>query len=89
VEHQKLYRETPMRRRLREVVISWREGGATEFTIKQLAESVGRNPNQHVRAALKQFVREGWLFEYEYITDKVGLAKAYTFLKPERLPEPF
>lgn len=82
--HEKLYRETPMRKQLREVVLGWRSGGVVgAFTLAQLAQQVGRNPNQHIRAAVKQFVREGWVFEYEYITPAIGLAKAYTFTKPE------
>lgn len=91
MSNQKLYRETPMRKQLREVVTKWRSGGAVEaFTLAQLAQAVGRNPNQHVRAAVKQFVREGWVYEYEYITEAVGLAKAYTFVKPESAdPAPF
>lgn len=88
--HSKLYRETPMRKQLREVVMSWHERGVPSFTLKQLAAGVGRSPNQHVRAAVKQFVKEGWLYEYEYITeDTIALAKAYTFLKQEELAPPF
>lgn len=85
----KLYRETPMRKHLREVVLGWRGGGVDAFNLNQLANAVARKPNQHVRAAVKQFVKEGWLFEYEYITEANGLAKGYTFLKPESLPAPF
>lgn len=85
----KLYRETPMRKQLREAALRWRSGGVDAFTLQQLAQEVGRKPNQHVRAAVKRFVKEGWLFEYEYITEANGLAKAYTFLKPESLPAPF
>lgn len=85
----KLYRETPMRKRLREVVIEWRSGGVEAFNLYQLAKTVDRKPNQHVRAAVKQFVKEGWLFEYEYITEANGLAKGYTFRKQESLVAPF
>jgi hypothetical protein len=87
--NEKLYRETPMRKHLREVALSWRKQGEPAFTLNSLAQAVGRNPNQHVRAAVKQWVKEGWVFEYEYITDNIGLAKAYTFLKPDPLPLPF
>jgi len=84
----RLYRETPMRKHLREVVLGWRSGGVDAFTLSQLAAEVGRKPNQHVRDAVKRFVREGWVYEYQYVTPLNGLAKAYTFIKPE-LPDEY
>jgi hypothetical protein len=71
------YHDTPYYRAIIDLIVSWRDSGAGEFTPAQLAEAMNRNVTPSMRKALQKAEFHGFIKRYTFYTLKGGLAVGY------------
>lgn len=71
------YNDTPYYRAIIDVIVSWRESGAGQFTPADLAKAIGRNVTPSMRKALKKAEHNGFIKRFTAYTEKGGLAVHY------------
>jgi len=78
---------TPYQQQLYNALAHLAAEGYNGATAQHVAQAMGRTVTPSLRRRLKEAAAQGYVYEYQYYTDKGGLAKAYWLKAQLPLPQ--
>lgn len=78
---------SPYQQQLFNALAALKAAGYNAASAQHVAEAMGRTVTPSLRRRLKEAAAEGYVYEYQYYTDKGGLAKGYWLAAQLPLPQ--